>query len=362
MVSYTPAFGHAAPAFSLAQTEYLHRQIIDIRDVSEFELELPFVQSVLWRLYGDTAGTLEILVLDPLVAPSTVSSSVPIIVEVCGADDFELAYPYDWTYQPYCPAVPMSSYSTEAPGVYQKDPLHALGSVTSKDHVAAVASIGEKVQSFRQLLKRSVPLRATSAQTTTITTGASNSNTVLGVRPFAIDTVYNLTANSEPLVRGNIVPDLYSMLGHCYFFSHGGINVRAFPTPNTIPSAVPKEFYWVTMKNLDPTSTTRSTVFYSPSNTLSGNDRFVASGDIDARIDVVVPNYYTRTARVNHRQTLGTAFTTTEANGAQTLQLVVNNTQNTTTDVGWWVSRPIADDCGFSHWLGCPPVVLPNES
>lgn len=38
-------------------------------------------------------GTLQVSVLDPLICPATVSTTVPILIEVCGGPDFELAVP-----------------------------------------------------------------------------------------------------------------------------------------------------------------------------------------------------------------------------------------------------------------------------
>lgn len=100
----------AAPGVpSLAQSEYLHREIIDIRNGNEFTFVIPYTSILPYRpTFGNDApyGTIFFHVLNPLIAPATVSSTVTLLFEISAAEDMEFAYPRTIQEQIVYPIVP----------------------------------------------------------------------------------------------------------------------------------------------------------------------------------------------------------------------------------------------------------------
>jgi hypothetical protein len=135
-------------------TAYLHRQIVDVRYGSEFEITIPYQA---FQQYRPTAGTnsslgnLRIYVLNSLVAPATVSSSVTILVEVSGGPDFEWAVPSGLNGVPTAQAVPQMNRGTATCNIVEGT---IGGAKDAEKNIASRTCVGERIVSFRQLLKR----------------------------------------------------------------------------------------------------------------------------------------------------------------------------------------------------------------
>lgn len=82
---YVPSFGAAGP------DPFGHSAIFNLRDGNIFEFEVPYICSSPFTFTDWASGTLSMHVVDPLLAPSVVSSVANVIVEVCGGQDFEFA-------------------------------------------------------------------------------------------------------------------------------------------------------------------------------------------------------------------------------------------------------------------------------
>jgi len=54
------------------QSYYVNRQILDIRDVVEFEVIVPYMARNPWQVAGTSIGQLRVEIVDPLVAPASV--------------------------------------------------------------------------------------------------------------------------------------------------------------------------------------------------------------------------------------------------------------------------------------------------
>jgi hypothetical protein len=102
--------GTVAP--TLASSPYIHRQVIDIREANEFTFVVPFISDSPYKLCGDFSesgiGTFSIRVLDPLVAPATVSQAVTIILEKSAGPDIEFAVPKQCLLNYFSGIVPQS--------------------------------------------------------------------------------------------------------------------------------------------------------------------------------------------------------------------------------------------------------------
>lgn len=97
-IAYTPATAAGIPA-TLDEEAYVYRDIIDVRDSDTYSFTLPYMHSAPflntgWISAGNeevSMGTLSIRVLNPLLASSTVASSVGVLVYFSAGEDFQLA-------------------------------------------------------------------------------------------------------------------------------------------------------------------------------------------------------------------------------------------------------------------------------
>jgi hypothetical protein len=132
--------------------DYANRQIVDIRDGNEFTLAFPYTANQNYLTNGVSYGQVVISVLDPLKAPATVSSSVPILCEAWGGADLEFASPTSISWEPYLPSAAQSS----DPCNLEYSTVGGMNIVTSD--IYAKSCIGEKILSLRSLIKCAVPL------------------------------------------------------------------------------------------------------------------------------------------------------------------------------------------------------------
>jgi len=178
MFYWNPNVVGTAPG-NLAQTEYLHRSIVDIREADEFEIVIPYTNMLQYTPRISSVGNVGFYVLDPLIAPSTVPQSMSVIMELAGGPDFELARP-SLTVEPYTPVV---SQGGDTYGEVQQ----------SLDH--AKICMGEKIESLRQLAK--LHIRTYNVQ--------ANATSAQAVRysPFIFNYPTQITSNATAVARGN---------------------------------------------------------------------------------------------------------------------------------------------------------------
>jgi hypothetical protein len=220
LIAFNPALTSVYPA-DIDATEYLHRVIVDIRETAEFEFCVPYVSPGLYRKMLDVTGTVSIFVLDPLVAPSTVPTSIALLIEMAGGPDLEFARPYydNFTYEPYAPAV---SQAAE----YSINPCVELGKIPPTNIRAAEVAIGEKLLALRQLVKLHKPLNPTGTITPQI-------NGQQAYEPFARLYVGQITDNTTALLRSMFSCDQIDLFSAMYTFETGSIRVQASSNLNT---------------------------------------------------------------------------------------------------------------------------------
>lgn len=198
---------------SLADTQYLHREIIDLRNCNETEIVCPYVSLESYKQTDDNAdntGSIHIYVLDKLIAPSTVSNSIKILVEVAGGDDIEFAVPDH-----------NRAYPTQVASYQMGDSTQcgfnstSFGGKQTDDIVTASACIGERITSFRQLLK--VPCFSA------VTSSANGDIPFAAFNPFAIVVGYYDTTNYTVTYT---YPDIFSMVGSCFALQRGSVRVK----------------------------------------------------------------------------------------------------------------------------------------
>lgn len=208
--------------------------IWDLRESSEMEFEAPYICAAPYLSVELPYGAFFISVLEPLVAPDTVATSVPLLVEVAGMPDLEFSVPRPKTYG-LCP-------STEPPSLLVSNVLEQektdVGTITfqSGDFTPyrgvipemAHLCVGEKINSVKQLISRADLVR---------------------VPVTAVETYNNAPSLPTWNIGGNSQPD-NSMLnyfqywygffrgGYCYDFISFGDKGRLTALPTSLNDAV----------------------------------------------------------------------------------------------------------------------------
>jgi len=204
----------ATVSFSLSP--YVHRAILDIRQGNEFTIAVPYAAVANWTPVKDTqasAGSFALYVLDPLIAPSTVSTSVGAVVEVYGGDDLQFAQPGSFTLNPYVPANPQS-------GLWRPDECSIQDEVIggASIHVTDVHDrmcIGEKITSLRSLLKGIGNCRSNP-------TDDSTTQAAMDINPWTWGAVTYLGGTGTPTANTQL-PDYYNIISPCYALFRGSM-------------------------------------------------------------------------------------------------------------------------------------------
>lgn len=146
---------------------YGYSLIMDLKDGNVFEFPVPYVLETPWQTFSGDSGGISIVCIDPLQANSSVTTTVPFMVEVCGGDDYDVA---DYG---TCPFVPFSNGTVyQQSGDIKTSPN--TGGANAVVHSTTVDpcqhTIGERFMSLKQCLM--VPSYTTSIlnAATTITT------------------------------------------------------------------------------------------------------------------------------------------------------------------------------------------------
>jgi len=133
-----------------------HRAVLDLRKGNTYDVTIPYISIQQYTDKGTRMGRVYVKVLDPLVAPATVPSSIVMITEVYGGEDLEFAIPCDYLANPYSPASPQSSSFTMDEC---REAAFVLGNADINPTIQhANASQGERLNSFRQLIKITQPI------------------------------------------------------------------------------------------------------------------------------------------------------------------------------------------------------------
>jgi len=367
-VSFWPSTQYVTqnPAnYTLVNTNYLHREIIDVREGNEFIFRVPYVSSTPYKYTNNTyfgsttatdaanstSGILAIHVLDSLVAPSSVSSTVSVLIEVCGGPDIEFAQPCNISIAPFGLAVPQMNSGSNPELLYEG---HIGASGYQEDRVVnAVVCIGERLRSFRQMLR--VPI-TNSLVTSTVYTGAKYFN----ILPFAIS-LYQKGAINDNTPTNN--PDFYAILGTMYLYSRGGVRYK-FQCP-TAPAAT----YWnasvnnerspVTLQNHISTAATPTNYADTMMSRNYCPNMFSQVGQNNAA-EFMVPQYNPTHSRVNMDYFADgtTQFYPSASKSMKCTNVLSVNTTNSTDSVNTNIFRCGADDSNFGCFISVPPMTL----
>jgi hypothetical protein len=352
----------AAPP-GIDTSTYLMREIVDIRDTSEVEFCIPYVITDLYlsTATGDAnaAGLFHIIVGDALVAPTSVSSSVQILVEVAGAPDLEFALPANTSRSAFIPFATQCGdrlkledvelESTPETNVFQagylKHDCVELGT-SSEDLQASAVAIGEKVESFRQLVKRVQTLYPSSGS---YAQGAAGNNFIYF--PYSLNPILETVSSGGALVSNVYNPDLITNLSMMYVFINGGM--RLF-----LPQTSTANLTEVSVDR-DTNALVGSESFYTattPVNQVSKQIFFLTRDD---PVHVSIPPYNRTIARPTAAQIISTYALYSLPTAAQGRNITAVTVKpilpsNSTMDIRPY--RYCADDYSMGFWIGTVPT------
>jgi hypothetical protein len=196
--------------------EYVNRMIVDIRECNELEFVVPYISMKPWLSPTDAIGVIKVRVVDPLVAPTTVSPSISFATEVYGGKDFEVAVPALAVHTPT-----LFTPQSIKPGQMVDNLISAtIGSseVNSNPLVMTSTSVGEKITSIRALLKRFTPIDRAG----TVNEGATMNGKGVTMLP---DAIFVVGSTYTTATRG-FTSDTLGAWASCYTLMSGGIRVR----------------------------------------------------------------------------------------------------------------------------------------
>jgi hypothetical protein len=343
---------------TLGDSPYIHRQIIDIREANEFTFVVPFISDSPYKLCSNSSesstGVFSIRVLDPLVAPATVSQTVQIIVEKSSGPDIEFAVPQQCLQNYYSGIVPQSGNvfgSVDQGSTVCSNLNTTIGSalVQADNSLNALHCIGEKISSFRALLKLPHQL---------VFVVAPTAAAYLNVIPYAFNTGnVSGAVNTAPAISS----DLYARLASCYVYSRGGVRLKfvdnaavTIPTPLSV---------WFDSRT--PTSATLRTngVQWAAANSggsANATDRnnmptlFYRAGYSG---EIQVPQYHRFHSRLNSDcyNNLNTQYVAQGTSLAPRVFVTRSSLPSATVDTA--IYRSISDDGNFGSFISVPPML-----
>jgi hypothetical protein len=334
--------GTATNVSTAAQRAFVHREIIDIRAGNQIDILVPYVSMVPWRNLGDKIGSFQVYVVNPLVAPATVPSTINFLIEVAAGPDFEVAWPRAHGMLPIMPTAPQMSFRTKK----NDDAIvtEELGNSSSMDitHLEARVCIGEKVMSLNSLIRSSDKV-----ETFTLSGG----NNTYFFDPFSLPTVFNNAGAVLYPTTDDIVDNL-GFISQCYLFNRGGVRIRTQNQNTSTNSAAPIRTIAFTQSNTYTGANQGVTAINQYTHELSVTQNQVFRGGIE----IQVPQYLQTHSRVSASQLYSITgvgvFTPNPMCSRLALAIVYPGTTDLTL-----ISRQAADDytCGF--WLGVPPTI-----
>lgn len=215
LVSYDPAqdmvdFGNTAASGpevvgGLVQP-YGYSLLIDLKDQNEFEFTVPYIGHIPWTLYGGSVGSISMVCIDPLQSASSVSSTVPFMVEVKAGDDFELAHVRGNSLYPHMATTNI---------------LQQSGKVVSSMRSPVEHTIGEQITSAKQLIQ--IPHYSQGIV-------PANTSEVHSIFPWFY---YRPTSNATPI---SLTQTFYGYgriggaIAQAYTWARGSTDFHAYPT------------------------------------------------------------------------------------------------------------------------------------
>lgn len=348
----------SSPGYSAAMSEYVHREIVDVREMNEITVTIPYIANTPYlsvrRDNYRSIGVLALYVLDVLVAPPTVSSSIDILMEKCAGPDFEVAFPLSRSLQPSLGIVPESGFD---PNPTRDDCQVYSGMIgTSEPPVVSTYNseicIGEKIMSFRSLLQ--------SCNFIFSKDPLPELRQCLNIFPYYA----NKMLVTESVQESYQTSDLFSTLHGVYALARGGVRIKALydrePFNNippivamvnrgeTVPFAEGISRAWAYGANgAGLPHPTQSTTAGSTANYMLGGPVHIPHVLLNNSLEIRTPQYSSI-----HSRACGDCFD--DFGLWDNMQIVVSSMDASNQTVA--VARAAAEDTNFGNFVSIMPM------
>jgi hypothetical protein len=312
---------------------YVHREVLDIREGNSFDFVVPYVSLTPYKNRITPFGNITMSVVNPLIAPATVSSSIKFLVEVAGAPDMEFAFPNaDFEFYPtlvYNPQasrfIPKADKNSMTSNIMGKSELKHDGFISAR------ACVGEKTVSMSSYMKRFSQTHVSSA-----TSSRCNPQSVT----IAHTTAIAWTRNPEC--------DLVSLVSSWYALSRGSIRFKTIPT-----SPFTNRFNSFHTLRYDPLST--NVIYMSATSQSALNKPCLAINNETSGNEIQVPAYNYCHSRSVYDCMTDTINSVDNSNIGNTPYTLTIHTPGATTNPHN-VFRAAGDDFQLGYFVGIPPV------
>jgi len=201
-------------AVSYANTVYCPRHIVDIKDTDEFHVTIPYMQLTPWSDSSIILGQLGVYVVSPLNCPTSVSSTIDVLIEVAAGDDFAIACPRNVM------TMPMTYDTSPQSGLFSDDcriKRFVIGDTERKplNLDAERYCIGEAIRSVKQLASRF-------SRTLGVATvaGASTTFSAVEIKPM---TIGGSKWDGTNMIYNPIAGTFYDAFASCYALTRGSV-------------------------------------------------------------------------------------------------------------------------------------------
>jgi len=337
---------------------YINRVIVDVREKNEVELVIPYLSRLPWQDFSAGTGFLRVVVIDPLVAPATVSTSFTILVEMSCGEDFEVAVPA------ICDANP--SYFVPQSGLSKQDDATIISTiigsstVRSDDVLFSSTSIGDKISSLRTYLKRYSPIVSYINETP-----LSLNNKQIGLVPDMI-----IAFGSTLPTTNAYVSDPLSIWSACFMFTSGGMRIRDVIDAG-MTNATPKNMHTMCMASAAPgvPSLVTPIVASVPSGSFRTQHMVLHEYINNTVLSLEMPQY-TKTHAKNNAELIlfqtptpstSTRYISGYSSGMHYLYLSAPDALTVTAQTGYSfhnIYRAAADDFNLSLFISVPPMIF----
>lgn len=363
-LTFTPTGYGTITHPTLTTANLAMREIIDIRTGNEFEFTFPWYVATNYLPVTQPSGYVDLIVLNELKGPASVSPTVNIMVYATAGEDFELAGPgmifnnvtNGTSYYPFSPQCgeEVSPQSGEEMIISEK----VGGQGTTKNStVHCLHSMGELFTSVKQLLNRQ----------STLFYSAWSSGAGISIWPWFVPVIS--LANPSGVI--NVYPvggDMYSIIAPMYAFYRGsmriGLKNPSASTTNQVASISPS--YTTNHASVamiggplwDPSANASTT--WAPGGVGQAGVTNQGLAVTDAGVGGAiyrVPYYCQTKTSMLLCQPLPTATVPTEISQPTTILTAQALNSTFGNGLGGSLTRSCADDFQFSYFIGAPPLL-----
>jgi len=358
-IAFFPGKNISASVATLANSQYVFREVVDLRVSSEITVVFPWSALTPYYRIQDLYGYMDVRVLNPLVAPDALSTTVDIIIEVFGGDDLEFACPVPMQYQPVLYSsqcgVPRFRSQTGVSATIEPE-KHAIDlSTITPELEPSLYCMGERILSIRQMVKRFTTMYTAQA----VVIAPANSYMTIDPNANYLPSV-GLTDGLKNLADVRV--DMVSYYAACFRFVRGGMRYKF------IDPLATGAYYVNTYVGPGAAASVTPVTFAGTNSVVNGLDQpVVVVPSLTGGIEVEMP-YYNATHASHVRLTNGSTLSSDQREITDSaLVLQINTAQSVTATPTSFspatrVFRAAADDYSLGFFIGVPPLNTTAQS